>query len=123
MMVLPFLLFLLFMLVLAVSVGCLVACCLPPGRSVAPPWPVARPGWPVRGCEQHLNRSPFGQQGYGVPVSTAVWPGMWVGPVIPSELQEPSGVRVEPGLCGGFLQQRRQLSRPARRAVAHEARR
>lgn len=123
MIVLPLLLFYMFMLVAAVLMGCLVACCQPPRRSVAPPAPWPRPGWPVNRYEQPLNRPPLGQQGYGAPVSTAVWPGMWVGPVVPAGLVEPGGARVAPALCEGFLQQRRQLSRPARRAVVHEARR
>lgn len=110
-----------FMLVVAVFVVCAVACCQPRRRPVAPLAPLRQPGWVMSGYEQNLNRSWPGQGGYGVPSPAAVWPGMWVGPAVPAEVGERGAVQVEPPSCEGFLQQRRQLSGPARRVVVHGA--
>lgn len=94
--------------------------CTPQARR---PAPVVSPGC-VTGCYAQNVNSICPGPGFGwMPAPGTVWPAMWVSPAIPAELGESAALQVEPSLCGEFLQQRRQLSGPAGRVVAHGTRR
>jgi len=120
------LLLMLFMLLGAGLIVCVVVCSGSTGQPCSTSVPACQPGFTGRDCEQNPNTSFAGRGVYGLPAPAPVWPGMWSGPASPAVVAvEPVMPEAAAGVppYSGLMPQRRQLSAAAQRVTAHGARR